>query len=485
MTSEEITERLIEIAELASPVEQDQALNELKTETGATKRALEAQLKKIVKMAKVAKEKEEEEEKRLALAAEAKAKGLFILLNGNKVRIGQLLDDDEDMPLRLMSVSDAGTWFATWQDHETGDGLFGSWLGSFDRAEFTGFVMKPGEDRFLGGKLNLWRGFGVEPKVGDASPYADYVRAVFGPGANYLLDWAALKVQNPTRLMGVAPVLVSEEEGTGKTTFLRILSTIFGSHAALLQSSDQLTGRFNAELAGALFVQCDEVMFAGDKKGADRAKSIITDPTISIEYKGIDRIKMENMVGVGLTTNHHHAIHIGYSDRRYAMIEARTKYKGKTTYWTRLNRWLDQGGFGIVLHYLQNRDVSKFDIHDRPMSDIYLENRESSLTGPLQWWRACIDQRKVLSGEGVFAGLGYEIDGEKGYHKKETIYGAYVDWHDGPRRPGEPVIDKVFWKAMKRVGVPSEAYKPHGEERKVKLPDWDEAERLMKAFLRG
>src|SRR3546814_9651386 len=45
--------------------------------------------------------------------------------------------------------------------------LGGWWLAHARRRQFRGLVFRPGGDPVIDGRLNLWRGFGVDPAPGD------------------------------------------------------------------------------------------------------------------------------------------------------------------------------------------------------------------------------------------------------------------------------------------------------------------------------
>jgi hypothetical protein len=93
------------------------------------------------------------------------------------------------------------------------------WLGEEHRRTYTGLVFDPGGLGVVNGKLNLWRGWGVEPAEGDWSLMHDHIMQVIANGneehGNYILDFLAYAVRHPDQRAEVALVLIGGK-GTGK-----------------------------------------------------------------------------------------------------------------------------------------------------------------------------------------------------------------------------------------------------------------------------
>ena len=73
------------------------------------------------------------------------------------------------------------------------------WFESPDRRQYQGIVFSPQAD--VAGFYNLYRGLGVEPKLGDWSLMKQHIRDVIASGNDeierYILSWMADMVQNP------------------------------------------------------------------------------------------------------------------------------------------------------------------------------------------------------------------------------------------------------------------------------------------------
>jgi hypothetical protein len=100
------------------------------------------------------------------------------------------------------------------------------WLESRARREVYGVQYSPNNIGLRHRHLNLWLGWGLAPVAGDCSVILDHIERVIAAGDNrkaeFILDWCADIVQNPTRKPGVAIVLRGNE-GTGKSLLGAVL----------------------------------------------------------------------------------------------------------------------------------------------------------------------------------------------------------------------------------------------------------------------
>jgi hypothetical protein len=143
--------------------------------------------------------------------------------------------------------------------------------------------------------FNTWRGFAVNPRRGDWSLMEAHIKDVLCCGDEnlyrYVRCWLANAVQHPGKFGEVALVLRGIQ-GTGKSIFAHQFGALFGQHYLCLSQARQLTGNFNAHLEDAIVVLVDEAFLAGDAQAEGRLKALITEPTITIERKGIDSLRI-------------------------------------------------------------------------------------------------------------------------------------------------------------------------------------------------
>ena len=113
------------------------------------------------------------------------------------------------------------------------------------------------------GKLNLWRGWAVDPKPGDWSLMEELIGDVLcdGDAASeaYVRRWIAYMLQKPWETPEAA-IAFRGTEGTGKGTLGRALMQIAGPHGLTVSSRAQFAGRFNSHLRNCVFLFADEAV---------------------------------------------------------------------------------------------------------------------------------------------------------------------------------------------------------------------------------
>src|SRR5262249_8981370 len=69
------------------------------------------------------------------------------------------------------------------------------WLKHLERRQYLGVVLEPGGEAVVDGKLNLWTGWGVEPKRGDWSLMREHIYEVLAARdenvRHYIMNWLA------------------------------------------------------------------------------------------------------------------------------------------------------------------------------------------------------------------------------------------------------------------------------------------------------
>ena len=175
------------------------------------------------------------------------------------------------------------------------------WLDHRNRAQYRGVKFRPNGQGVVNGYLNLWRGWGIEPKPGDWSLIQRHITEVIAGGnaefAEYVLRWIAWAIQNPDKQAEVALVLIGEK-GTGKGTLGRCLERIFGSHALQVTDREQVIGRFNGHLEDCILFIADEAYWGGDKRCVGKLQGMITERNLPIERKGFDMYPAKNFLHV-------------------------------------------------------------------------------------------------------------------------------------------------------------------------------------------
>ena len=275
-----------------------------------------------------------------------------------------------------------------------------SWFGWKDRRQYLGrgVVFEPGGPlQIPNDLLNLWRGFGVEPKQGDWSLMRNHIRDVICSGNEehfqYLIKWMAYGVRHPDRPIGVA-VALRGEEGAGKGFVWRNYGKLFGKHFKHVAHGEHLTGRFNAVLAEACTVFLDEALWAGDRKGEQILKALVTEDTFQLERKFCDPIPVKNRLRIMIASNNQWIVPVSTRGRRYFVLDVSDQYADESdpahaAYWGPLQEqfgdYAPDDGRAAMLHDLLHTDLSGFNVRAVPQSAAKTEQKLLTQTGTEAW----------------------------------------------------------------------------------------------------
>ena len=206
------------------------------------------------------------------------------------------------------------------------------WLESRRRREVHGIQYCPNNVGLRQQYLNLWLGWGLEPAPGECSIVLDHIVQVVAGGdqqkAEFILNWCADVLQNPTRKPGVALVLRGPE-GTGKSVLGAVLRRLLGERNVVVNADkDRLLGRFNSALAGKILIQAEESFFAGDSRTADALKHLITGQTLEIELKFGRSFEIASFHRLLITSNHSQVIQASSEARRFVVCDVSARSQG-------------------------------------------------------------------------------------------------------------------------------------------------------------
>jgi hypothetical protein len=191
--------------------------------------------------------------------------------------------------------------------------------------KYDGFTVEPnfnGEyQRVIRNNLNLITPLPWTPAAGDISNTLAFMKHIFGGAATVelvdgklvetpitgdtftvALDWLTILHNHPKHQLPVV-ILVSKENKTGKSTFLKWMTWIYGSNATILNQA-QFQMKFNNHYASKFFIGLDEAMQNSDKSTEkDRLKHMVTSDEIMIERKGVDLKPVPFYAKLAFTSN--------------------------------------------------------------------------------------------------------------------------------------------------------------------------------------
>jgi len=212
--------------------------------------------------------------------------------------------------------------------------------------------------------LNLYQGWATTPIAGDWSNIRYLIHDILCSGivqaSDYLLNYVAHMVQSPNHLPGTAIILQSEEQGTGKSTFLGILRQMLGArYCSVTSDANTLVGQFNASAMNKVLLHFEEAIAPNDRGAESRIKALITNETLTYNAKGIAAIEARNFARVFLTSNARQVAHLSRFDRRWFVLNVSARHANDTRFWERAQSAY-AGELAAFMHAMQTRDISGF-----------------------------------------------------------------------------------------------------------------------------
>lgn len=401
----------------------------------------------------------------------------FVLRTGGDVGVGEIETSPETGKriLTRQSEQDFVRWHKTTRiETERGDvPIANAWLNWRKRRQYRGIVLEPDHSKTPDGYLNLWQGFSVEPEPGDWAILRDHLHEVICSGDDalyeYVLRWFARSVQLPG-VPGEVAIVLRGLEGAGKGALLRPWVSLFGAHGLHVTSQKALVGDFNAHLAWVMALFADEALFAGDRSHEGNLKGLITEPTLTVEPKGIDRYEMRNRLKIVMATNHEWAVPAGLQARRYCVADVSPKRLNDWPYFEKLRAaGEDPKVLAAMLHDLRAVDLSTFNVRRVPRTQALDDQKNLSLTGPVAFVRDVLLSGKLpVDRDGGARDLGrWEATGD--------LYRAFEWWAQRQRFGGHSVPLNIFGRTLTTIfGAPKREPSEH-----VRIVKGQDAKRSM------
>ena len=156
-------------------------------------------------------------------------------------------------------------------------------------------------------------------------------------------------LENPDKKPGTAIIMRSPPR-CGKNILTGFIGERILGRENFLSTTrlEDVMGRFNAAVRAKKLIILNEYDMSGKEwHGANnRLKSLITEPYISIEEKGINVKVIDDFAGYMILSNHAMPIRIEMGDERFVALNVSAKYKGNQEY------------FGSLVKILENPDTA-------------------------------------------------------------------------------------------------------------------------------
>jgi hypothetical protein len=238
------------------------------------------------------------------------------------------------------------------------------------------------------GCYNLFQDWAHQPVEGDVTPFLELCRYFFQADPtfeDFYHDWVAHVLQKPWLRHSTTIQFVSPEEGIGKSYMAELVAELIGidgtNCGAAVLGPDEIFSQWSDRLAGKIFVVVNEP--SSDRANhAKQLKHFITSPKISINKKYGAAYSIDNYVNYMFTTNEPFVTQMSDGSRREAIYTPdRVERAVIGNMIGEFKKWLADGGYGKLLNWYLNRDISGFNhTLEAPDTQAKRDAQEASMT---------------------------------------------------------------------------------------------------------
>lgn len=333
------------------------------------------------------------------------------------------------------------------------------WMQSkFRRTYPEGIIFAP--NRETEGAYNHWQGFSVEPSTArDPSRgcklFLKHLREVICDGNEdyyrYQLGWLAHMIQKPEDKPGVA-VVYRGQKRIGKDTVFEYMGELFKNHYVTVANQDHMIGKFNQHQEKCLLLHVQEGFWAGNKQAEGSLKYLITSTQVTIEPKGVNAFQVPSVLRLFISSNERWVVPATEDEARYFVLNVSDKRRSDHAYFSALRAEMNGDGPASLLAYLQQYDISNFEVRAVPNTEALGEQKIQGLKNIEAWWLDCLQASEIVGSRGPDEG----VDGgdwEKGAVRidKGDFRDAYSNWMRSRRYDGSELNEVEFGIRMKRL----------------------------------
>lgn len=285
------------------------------------------------------------------------------------------------------------------------------WLNSKKRITYNGIKFDPTmhEDKF-DNRYNIFKGFKYIAKdLIDISMFKSFVKDIICSGDekmfNIVWSFLAQMLQDPTRKMGTALVLLSKK-GTGKSTFVKAIGKLLDGYFMQTADHKRLVGEFNKHLAQTLLFYANELTFTDNKKVVSKLKNIITETEFTYEAKRVDTVTGQNYTRIIIDSNDDYVVVQTEDERRFIYPVVSDDRIGDTEYFNEVHALMEKEGFYETLMFdLMNFDYKPFEHYLKvpPKNEITEDQIIESLLPIESWWKSNLESGEIL-------GVSYRVE---------------------------------------------------------------------------
>jgi hypothetical protein len=194
------------------------------------------------------------------------------------------------------------------------------------------------------------------------------------------------------------------------------MSHLLGNHALQITNPAHVIGKFNPHLETLLRLTADEALFVGNHEHRNALFSLITEPKLTIEPKGVGVYTANNYLNLSLTSNSAHFIPVSGTARRFFVPTVSAAHMQDFTYFRDIEAQLADGGYESLLwHLLHEVNIKTFDVRKVPRTAGLTEQAAQSRHG-VDGLVELICNTGLLPGASTTKGFS-NLVGETGFHR--------------------------------------------------------------------
>jgi hypothetical protein len=205
----------------------------------------------------------------------------------------------------------------------------------------------------------------------------------------YLEKWIAQAIQYPANKTTV-PTIISKQ-GAGKGTLIKLITAMFGDKKVLsTTNADTVFGRFNNQMLNAYLVNLDELSPKDVKDCEGKIKGLITEPTISIDIKGVSSVTIKSHHRFINTTNNEFGVFkTEFGDRRNFIVRASDELIGNKQFFENFNNNIIENNNVVKYIYNYLKSIPNLDVfhlaNNIPKTSYSEELKEAARTDYDHW----------------------------------------------------------------------------------------------------
>lgn len=329
-------------------------------------------------------------------------------------------------------------------------GFIGKWMNNDGIRKYDDADVYPHAGMCPSNIYNLWRPFAMEkykdipyePNEEGKDMFLHHIRILCSHDEvvyDWFIKWIAQMLQFP-EVKTVIPTFVSKP-GTGKNTLIELLSRLMGRDK-VMETTDparDVWGSFNGMMATSFLVHLNEMSKKDYREAEGRFKGLITDPTITINSKGVNQYKVKSYHRFIGSTNNEDPLPTTVGDRRNVVIRCSDEKIGDTAYFEQLYAHLEDVNVLRALYdyFMSVPDMDMF--HKQPLPATEFQNdMKSSNRSPIEQWLEAFVMTN--SHKDVVTLMSTEV------------FGKFTGWVDENKVPFE-VTSSKFHNRLKNLNV--------------------------------